>query len=248
MTHIITNLSYGPHPRAHLLDVVFSEHKGEPKPVVLHFHGGGWQQFGKYPPDCAPLAEAGCLVITANYHYSQEAIFPAQLNDVLAVVEWANANANRFGGDANRLGAWGISAGGHLAALLGAIGAVQAVAAVAAPLDFLHSEWKTHPSNQTGPIAALLGGPVTERLAAAAQASPLHQLTTSKQSGRFLMIHGANDDLVPISQAHAMHNALQNRGISSELIVFPEGDHFINESHWSVMQQALVGFFERQLS
>ena len=66
----------------------------------------------------------GFAVASINYRLSQHALFPAQIEDCKAAVRWLRAHAEQFNLDANRFGAWGPSAGGHLAAMLGTTGAV----------------------------------------------------------------------------------------------------------------------------
>ena len=53
---------------------------------------------------------------------SGEAVFPAQIHDCKAAIRWIRVNAEKFRIDPNRIGVWGLSAGGHLAALLGTSG------------------------------------------------------------------------------------------------------------------------------
>ena len=65
------------------------------------------------------VAQAGIAVASVDYRLSGEATFPAQLHDAKAAVRWLRANAAELAIDPDRIGVWGHSAGGHLAALLG---------------------------------------------------------------------------------------------------------------------------------
>ena len=87
-----------------------------------------------------------------------EALFPAAVQDVKAAVRWLRANAAEYGIDPERFAAWGESAGGYLAAMLGTTGdqatifddpalgnadvssAVQAVVDWYGPTDFLQMD------------------------------------------------------------------------------------------------------------
>lgn len=232
--------------RAHLLDVLQPRQHERLLPVVIHFHGGAWRMFGKYLKDCEFLAEAGFCAISANYRYAQEAFFPAQLEDVRAVVNWVRIHAAQHGWDAERIGVWGISAGGHLAALLGVNGlenGVKATACVCPPTDFTQAvDWALEYQNKG--FAELLGSHAAERLDWATLASPVHQISNPSP---FLLIHGEQDTQVPATQSKSLHQELQKAGGSSQLKMIPAGDHFINESHRIEVQAALLEFFRIEL-
>lgn len=90
-------------------------------PVVLFIHGGGWangSQNDVYPIFSQLLAR-GVAVASTNYRYSSEAVFPAQIHDVKGAVRWLRANGSAYKLDTCRIAAWGCSAGGFLASLLG---------------------------------------------------------------------------------------------------------------------------------
>jgi acetyl esterase/lipase len=102
--------------------------------VVLFLHGGGWglgtrksvgPTFDNWRPGFFErLALAGFAVASADYRLSGEARFPAQLHDAKAAVRWLRRHADGYGLDSDRIVAWGSSAGGHLAALVGLTGDV----------------------------------------------------------------------------------------------------------------------------
>ena len=95
-------------------------------------HGGAWLR-GSNKPYATPvpvelirdsLLDAGIAVASVQYRLSGEAIFPAQIHDVKAAVRWLLHHAAELRLDPSRFGAWGDSAGGHLAALLAVTGNV----------------------------------------------------------------------------------------------------------------------------
>jgi acetyl esterase len=89
-------------------------------PVLVWLHGGGWVLGNIETHDnvCRFLAEAGpLLVVSVDYRLAPEAKAPAQVEDTLAALSWAAANAAAHGGDPARLIVGGDSAGGNLAAL-----------------------------------------------------------------------------------------------------------------------------------
>lgn len=92
---------------------------GGPSPLLVYFHGGGWVigDLDTHDDPCRFLAaHSGTCVLSVDYRLAPEHPFPAAAEDALAAYEWAIANADRLGGDANRIGVGGDSAGANLAA------------------------------------------------------------------------------------------------------------------------------------
>nr|WP_314872658.1 alpha/beta hydrolase [uncultured Pseudomonas sp.] len=89
-----------------------------PHPVVLYFHGGGWVIADRkvYDGGARGLAkQADAVVVSIDYRLAPEHKFPAAHDDALAAYKWLASNAKSFGGDPQRLGLAGESAGGNLA-------------------------------------------------------------------------------------------------------------------------------------
>jgi len=205
----------------------------EKLPVVVWIHGGGWQSGNKDNMPGKVLLEQGYACVSINYRLSEQAIFPAQIEDCKAAIRWLRANAKIYHFDPERIGVWGSSAGGHLVALLGTTNnkkvfdvgenldqssTVQAVCDLFGPTDlvtfFDMPERKNNPNN---PIEKLLGGSGTEKKELAALASPMTHV--SKESPPFLILHGTADKLVPLSQGTLFHEALKKAGVDTEMIV-----------------------------
>ncbi|HST26221.1 MAG TPA: alpha/beta hydrolase [Gaiellaceae bacterium] len=93
---------------------------GEPAPVLLYFHGGGWVlgSLETVHGVCATLAKlSGCVVCSVDYRLAPEHRFPAALDDAWAVTTWAAEHADELGGLPGGLAVGGDSAGGNLAAV-----------------------------------------------------------------------------------------------------------------------------------
>ncbi len=94
-------------------------------PLVIYIHGGGWMSgnahrhvpFVDFPEVLASLAARGYVVASVEYRLSNEAKFPAQIQDVKAAIRWLRFNASKYDIDPKHTVAWGMSAGGHLAGL-----------------------------------------------------------------------------------------------------------------------------------
>jgi acetyl esterase/lipase len=222
-----------------------------PPPVVVFLHGGGWRlgtrhTAGPMYREAAPtpfqrLAQAGVAVASVDYRLSGEATWPAQLHDAKAAVRWLRSRAGELGVDGDRVAAWGESAGGHLAALLGLTGddaalegdvgvtgpssTVAAVVAWYPPTDVraVATDTGTDPHDPGTREAQLLGAPVPDVPGAAAQASPVTHV--SPAAPPFLLLHGAADRFVPCVQSERLYDALLEAGVEVELDVFEGADH-----------------------
>jgi acetyl esterase len=91
-----------------------------PFPTVLDLHGGAWRRkdrLAEEPMDRA-LAASGILVVAVDLRLSEEAPYPASVQDANYGVRWLKSKAAEWNGDASRLGVYGSSSGGHVAQLL----------------------------------------------------------------------------------------------------------------------------------
>ncbi len=99
--------------------VYLSAKADHPLPVIVWIHGGGWSGGSKEGCPAVRFVGKGYAVASINYRFSQQALFPAQIEDCKAAIRWLRANATKYNLDAGHIGVWGASAGGHLVALLG---------------------------------------------------------------------------------------------------------------------------------
>jgi len=103
-----------------LLARVYQPEGAGPFPVLLDLHGGGWyrkDRFANEPMDRA-IAAAGMLVAAVDLRLSDEAPYPASVQDANYGVRWLKARAAEWKGDASTLGVLGSSSGGHIGLLL----------------------------------------------------------------------------------------------------------------------------------
>lgn len=218
------------------LDIYLPRGEG-PHPVVIWVHGGAWRWGGReLQPRSAPLGvlDRGYALVSVGYRLTDEAIFPAQIQDLKVAVRWLRANAAAYDLDPERFAVWGFSAGGHLAALLGTGGdaaalddlrlgdptvssRVQAVVTWAAPSDLAAlAEHPSPPGCQPGErvddggvrsfVALLLGGPPELVPEQARRANPLAYI--SPDDPPFLIQHGTEDCVVPYQQSELLYTVL----------------------------------------
>src|SRR4029077_3790213 len=163
---------------------------------------------------------------------------PAQLDDVQRAVRWVRANASKYGVDPDRVGAYGWSAGGQLAALLGTRDTRDAASPLAAypsrvacvvdlAGDVDLAAYTSPPALDEG--VALLGGTPAQVPERYREASPLSWIDA--RTAPFLVIHGAQDDVVPVSQSRGLVSALRAAGVESEYAELHDACH--GDLDWS---------------
>jgi acetyl esterase len=90
-----------------------------PRPMLVHYHGGGWMvgDLETHDSACRFLAaHSGASVLSTTYRLAPEHPFPAAVEDAQASFLWANALAEELGADPGRIAVGGDSAGANLAA------------------------------------------------------------------------------------------------------------------------------------
>ena len=248
--------TFGYRPR--LLDVYIPARQAldAPVPTVVWIHGGGWMDGDRrYPPPTVSqrqlfggLLEAGLAVVTVDYRHSLEAPFPAQLHDVKAAIRYVRKFADVFGIDPDRIGVWGESAGGHLAAMVGLTGPAYGVTSlegregvtdIDSSVSVVADWYGVHdvvsaaagfsaaaiPSAEPGlnPFTGLLGAAPEERPDLAKAASPVTYVDGAAPP--FLLVHGTADNLVPCQQSELLADLLAKNGTPVEFVRVEGADH-----------------------
>lgn len=240
------DLTYGkPGNRPLLLDLyVPKAPASRPRPLVVWIHGGAWQNGDKAQHPAASFLAHGFAVASIQYRFSQEAIWPAQLEDCRAALSWLRAQSSKYNVDANRIGLWGASAGGHLAAML----AMQPGEKVQAVADWFGPTWFTrlqqYPSHMdhegpTAPGNRLVGAILQQNPELVKATSPLPLVRPGLPP--FLIQHGDADELVPLEQSELLADALTKAGNRVTFEVIHRGGHggklFLNQANFDRVRQ-----------
>ena len=248
------DVAYATKSQAQKLDIYIPDEGEGPFPVILSIHGGAFKSGDKCDGQVIPMLEGikrGYAVVSINYRLSGEAIFPAQIYDVKAAVRWVRANAKQYKLNPGKIAAWGGSAGGHLAAMVGTSGnvkeledlsqgnpdqssRVQAVVDWFGPTDFLKmdeqlkeskvSNPQTH-SIPDSPESELIGKNLVDAPELVKAANPETYIT--KDDPPFFIQHGLIDHLVPYQQsvnfAKKLEQVIGKEKVTIELL--PGTDH-----------------------
>jgi acetyl esterase/lipase len=233
----------------------------KPVPVVVWIHGGRWNAGDKSRPPAERLLERGFAVASINYRYASQAIFPAQVHDAKAAVRFLRGNAARYGIDPDRVAAWGASAGGQLALLLG-------VGAGVAELEGTLGQHLEQPSGVRCVVDSfgtvefrdprafplndnrlrLLGGNPDDDPAVAARAALATPLThVTPDDAPVLILHGDADRTVTISHSHALHKALRAAGVEVRMVVIPGAGHGGEKFQTPEIDRAVDEFLDAHL-
>jgi acetyl esterase/lipase len=233
-----------------LLDLQMPQSPGK-KPLVVYVTGGG---FIRAPKEAALdlrtyVAEAGFIVASVQYRTTTDgANYRDGVADVKSAIRYLRANAARYGIDPSKVAVWGESAGGYIAAMVGATNGVKTfdignnldqrsdVQAVidkfgASDTSKLSADFDSHARDENNakdnPIARYIGLDAVSHLldtrVAMTAANPLTYIKAGAPP--FLIFHGSQDRLVSPSQTLILHNALIALGANSTRYVLEGAGH-----------------------
>jgi acetyl esterase/lipase len=258
---VYEHLSYGPRYRQ-VLDVY--EAKAADAPIVVLVHGGGWRfqdSLVMYASESEALQQQGFTVFEISYDQDSETIpaFPLENNDVALATRWAIANAASFHADASNVILLGGSAGGHLVSVaaeqLNAAkpGTVRGVVTLSAPTNFktlltmIENRTITNESFITSVKQALGRDPGENAFASLSEweaypgiwSPALHAPT---QSCPNWLLFNSETELIPLSQAVELNQALLGAKCSSTLHVVPGSKHAF--AYFSTVAPAIFSFIK----
>lgn len=196
-------------------------------PAILLFHGGGWVAGA---PDwtfanARRYAGIGMAAISVQYRLSTDSISPIDaLADVCAAFRWVREQAPALGIDPRRVAASGVSAGGHLAAAAATVGCPSTGGAY----------------GTGGPDALVLWSPALDvsgdghfrrllRGRAPVEAySPVEHVRPRMPP--VVIVHGAEDNLTPLSGVRRFCERVTAGGGRCELHVYPGVGHLLTRN------------------
>ena len=232
------------------------------RPAVLIIHGGGWRSGDRtqHYPLAQRLAALGYACFTPEYRLSTEALYPAGVHDLKAAVRWVHANAKTYQIDTAKIAVLGFSAGGELAAFLGATNGmaafegegcnetfssgVDAVVDLDGTLSFVHPEsGEGDDSKRISAATYWFGYPKKDAVELWTEASPLTHVGKHTPPTLFInssvdRMHAGRDDFM---------NVLKGHGILTEVKTFADAPHTfpLYEPWFSPTLKTIDGFLKR---
>ncbi|AMV32869.1 Carboxylesterase NlhH [Pirellula sp. SH-Sr6A] len=206
-------------------------------PAVIVIHGGAWTLGDKVNDTihAKRLAERGYWVMSINYRLAPAHPFPSQLEDCKRALDWVVKNAESLRVDPDRLGVWGYSAGGHLAALLAlqkeeSKPAIKVCVSGGTPFDL--SLIPKH----TQTLKAVFGGTPAEVPDIYKKASPIEYVNS--ESPPIFLFHGEKDWLVPTLFSDVMKQKLRECGVEHEFVEVPGKGHLTTFVDMQIAEQS----------
>ncbi|MES1228133.1 MAG: alpha/beta hydrolase [Armatimonadota bacterium] len=227
-------------PRARVFDF-FRPDTEEAVPLIVLIHGGGWISGEKlvYRDEALWLAQQGYAAACISYRLAPLNPFPAAVEDVQSFIRFARSGEHEFNIDPERIVAFGNSAGGHLACMAGLceteIGTDKlaerpnSVVSLCGITDIRGYE-KTHFPISFSFVEQFMGGPERDDPELYAQASPLTHVTETAPP--FIIVHGTDDEVVPVDQSRALYSSLCSAGIPAQLHEFGGEGHSFTFEAW----------------
>jgi acetyl esterase/lipase len=232
------------------LDVYRPRGISDPNPTLVYYHGGGWTNGSKESSSLTflPYLEMGWSVVNVEYRLASVAHAPAAVEDARCALRWIYRNADQYGFDLDAIVVTGNSAGGHLALTTGML-TESAGMERQCPGDRQRA-WSTgSTSTDELKVAAIVNwygitdvedlmdrgpgasGSFTEawlgsrmdRREVARRISPTNYIRQDLPP--ILTIHGDSDPIVPYDQGVSLHAALEEAGVSNQLVTVPGGGH-----------------------
>lgn len=262
-----TDISYSSVSKNNILDIYIPTVQKETYPVIVWIHGGAFKFGSKSDPQyLQTFLDDGIAVVSVNYRLSSEAIWPAQLEDMQAIIRFIKTNAATYHLNPNAIITFGASAGGYLSSIVGTALADDPSTKVLAsidwfgPVDFFTMDadiQTTGVTRKTGnngdadsPESALLGVTVKENQAKAYAASPLSYIERASTVASFLIMHGGADQMIGAPQSVRLHTALVKKfgTEKAEYHFLPNGTHGGGDFETEETKKIVMNFVQKQFA
>lgn len=257
----------------HTLDIYIPKDAKESYPVVIHTYGSAWSMNNmKGSADlstiCAAYAKAGYAVVTPNHRSASDAIYPAQLHDIKAVVRFVRGNAAKYKFDTSFIAVSGFSSGGHLSSLTATTCGLKEGKSGSVTVDLVGDlgEYTSFSSCVDG---AVLWSPPTDIYTM----NPISMGGSGTMEGAFIgveregnkdkwmvasspyyasdddppviMFHGTSDNVVNIEQSQELYDSLKNHNVVTEFVKVSGGSHGGDKMNSSENLAKAVAFLDK---
>ena len=257
----------------HTLDIYIPKEAKDSYPVVIHTYGSAWSMNNmKGSADlstiCAAYVKAGYAVVTPHHRSASDAIYPAQLHDIKAVVRFVRGNAAKYKFDTTFIAVSGFSSGGHLSSLTATTCGLKEGKSGSVTVDLVGDlgEFTSYSSCVDG---AVLWSPPTDIYTM----NPISMGGSGTMEGKFIgveregnkdkwmvasspyyaseddppviIFHGTSDQVVNIEQSQELYDSLKNHNVVTEFVKVSGGQHGGDVMYASANLDKAVEFLDK---
>lgn len=177
---------------------------GQKYPGIILVHGGGWISGSKENERflAQELASKGYVAMAINYSLSDDAKYPAAVEDIEDALKFLKKNHKQFSLNKKKIAISGNSAGAQLATLIGVKNKVQAIVNIDGIVSFIH------PESEEGNYAAYwLGATKSQNFQIWKEASPLEYVNKKTPPTLFInssqpRFHAGRDDMMKLLKSY----------------------------------------------
>lgn len=231
-------------------------------PVIFWFGGGSWMDvdYNVYLANLVDYAKAGFVIVSVEYRDSNKVKFPGQLEDAKAAIRYIKKHAANFQIDPNKIIAMGESAGGHLTSMLGVTNdqprfdtddnkEFNSQINLAIPwygvVDPLAAMQHNPTEGRKLVYQNLLGKRPDLSPTLDDRANPLKYIDDNTVP--FLILHGTDDTIVPVSTSEELYQSLLDCHIKAELLEIKHAKHMDQRFWQPEVTQMVVNFIQRNI-
>jgi acetyl esterase/lipase len=177
------------------------------------------------------LNERGVAAFVLQYRLGPKYHYPVELEDAQRAIRMVRAHAGEYGVDADKVGMWGSSAGGHLTATAGThfdagnASAADVVERQGSRPDFLILAYPVitfeEPQLHRGSKQYLLGDDPDPKLVALLS----DETQVTKETPPAFLFSTTDDKTVPVMNSVMFYSALVSAGVPAEMHLFQHGGH-----------------------
>ncbi|GAF36789.1 alpha/beta hydrolase [Lentilactobacillus farraginis] len=239
------------------------EDQSRPLPVIFWFGGGGWMtvDHNVHLPNLVDFVRAGFVVVSVQYRNSNQAVWPAQLEDAKAAIRYIKARADDYQIDPKSVVVMGESAGGHLASMVAVTNgqkqfdvgdhldqssAVQAAIPWYGVVNPLSAKQNSETSDFDFVYRNLLGGEPEDHPELVSQADP--HTFISDATVPFLLLHGTADEVVPVADSRSLYDDLIRHGVDADLYELTGAHHMDEAFMQPEIVKIIVAFLNKHLN
>ena len=262
----------------HTLDIYLPKEVKDKYPVVVHIYGSAWgSNNSKGAADintiCAALLNAGYAVVTPNHRSIADGKWPAQVNDIKAVIRFIRANADKYKFDTSFIATSGFSSGGHLSAVTALSNNVKIGKYGTAEYDIegnvgpytKESSYVNAFCDWSGPTELLQMECGNAMVFGGKGNTPEEQLIGAPKEGnedKFMLLsasgfldkddvagyifHGDADFVVASCVSQYLYDKMQEAGVESYIVRVPEGSHGGGAMYTEENLKKMVDFLNAQ--